>query len=194
MTHPGSPIEPPIEPPVGSPGDARAAGPTRVVVGRVGRAHGIRGDVAVQPRTDEPRRRFAVGAVLRAGERELTVASCRQHQGRLVVGFAEVGDRDAAEALNGALLEVDVDAAERPEDPEEFYDHQLVGLRVETTAGEPVGEVVRVEHPAAQDLLVIGTPAGEVLFPFVTALVPEVDLASGRLVVDDAPGLLQPED
>lgn len=165
----------------------------RVVVGRVGRAHGIRGDVAVQPRTDEPRRRFAVGAVVRAGERVLTVETVREHQGRLLVGFAEVADRTEAEALGGALLEADVDAAEQPEDPEEFYDHQLVGLRVETTDGTRVGEVVRVEHPAGQDLLVIDRDGEELLFPFVVALVPEVDLSGGRVVIDDRPGLLELE-
>ncbi len=165
----------------------------RVVVGRVGRAHGIRGDVAVQPRTDEPRRRFAVGAVVRAGERTLTVETVREHQGRLLVGFVEVTDRTAAEALGGAVLEADVDATEQPEDPEEFYDHQLVGLRVETVDGAHVGEVLRVEHPAGQDLLVIARDGGELLYPFVQALVPEVDVAGGRVVIDDRPGLLELE-
>ena len=96
--------------------------------------------------------------------------------GRLVVRFAELADRNAAEAARGTELTVAIDATERPEDPEEFYDHQLVGLRVETTDGEVVGELGRIEHNAAQDLLVIRTPEREVLFPFVTALVPEVDV------------------
>lgn len=168
-------------------------GVARVVVGRIGRAHGIRGDVAVQPRTDEPRRRFAVGAVVRAGERTLTVETVREHQGRLLVGFAEVTDRTAAEALGGVVLEAEVDASERPEDPEEFYDHQLVGLTVETADGAQVGDVVRVEHPAGQDLLVIDRDGEELLFPFVRAFVPEVDLSGGRVVIDDQPGLLELE-
>ncbi len=161
-----------------------------LVVGRVGRAHGIRGEVAVELRTDEPELRFAAGAVLTAGDRLLTVEAARRHQGRLLVRFAEVTDRTSAEALRGAELTAAVEPDQRPQDPEEFYDHQLVGLAVQTAAGELVGSVAGVEHGTAQDLLVLDTPSGEVLFPFVAALVPEVDLAGGRLVVDDRPGLL----
>jgi 16S rRNA processing protein RimM len=161
-----------------------------VVVGRIGPAHGLRGEVFVEPRTDEPERRFATGAVLRTDSGTLTVQASRTHSGRLVVRFAELDDRNAAEAARATELRVPLDAAERPEDPEEFYDHQLVGLRVETTEGTVVGELERIEHNAAQDLLVIRTPEREVLFPFVSALVPEVDLAGGRIVIDDKPGLL----
>ena len=107
--------------------------------------------------------------------------------------FAEIDGRTAAEAARGTELSALVDTDEAPEDPEEFYDHQLVGLRVETTHGEHVGELLRIEHNGAQDLLVIGTPDREVLVPFVSALVPEVDVAGGRLVVDDRPGLLREE-
>ncbi len=160
-------------------------------MGRIGRAHGLRGEVFVEPRTDEPERRFAVGETLRTPTGQLTVAATREHSGRLVVRFEELGDRNAAEAARGTELTCAIDPSERPEDPEEFYDHQLVGLQVETTHGEPVGELVRVEHNAAQDLLVIGTPHGEVLFPFVSALVPDVDVEGGRIVLDDRPGLLE---
>jgi 16S rRNA processing protein RimM len=190
---------------------------TEVVVGRIGRAHGIRGEVSVEPRSDEPDRRFVEGAVLAvepesAGRpassgrgttgapatRErpltaLTVVSRRWHQGRLLVRFAEAADRTAAEQLRGLVLSVEVDVDERPEDPEEFYDHQLVGLQAVTTGGEPVGEVASVAHTAAQDLLVIVRDDGtEVLVPFVEALVPVVDVAAGRLEVADRPGLLTP--
>jgi 16S rRNA processing protein RimM len=168
-----------------------------VVVGRIGRAHGLKGEVSVEPRTDEPERRFVVGAVLatewRAHWPYLTVASSRTHQGRLLVHFEEIADRTTAESARGTELTVVVAPEERPEDPEEFYDHQLVGLRVETVAGVAVGELLRVEHNAAQDLLVIATGHGEVLFPFVELLVPEVDLAGGRIVLDDRPGLLSEE-
>ena len=165
-----------------------------VVVGRIGPAHGLRGEVFVEPRTDEPERRFAAGARLRSPSGPLTVAGSRFHSGRLVVRFEELADRNAAEAARGTELSTEIDPSERPEDPEEFYDHQLVGLRVETTAGELVGELARIEHNAAQDLLVIRTPEREVLFPFVSALVPEVDVAGGRIVVDDRPGLLLEDD
>jgi 16S rRNA processing protein RimM len=174
-----------------------------VVVGRIGRPHGIRGELSVEPRTDEPERRFVVGARLRVRTAdgsavgtpyaELAVASVRWHQDRLLVGFEEIADRTAAEAARGLLLAVLVDPAETPQDPEEFYDHQLVGLRVVTTGGRVVGEVREVSHSGAQDLLVVRREGREdALVPFVTALVPEVDLAGGRLVVDDRPGLLEP--
>ena len=104
--------------------------------------------------------------------------------------FEEIADRTTAEAARGTELTCLVDPDEMPEDPDEFYDHQLAGLRVETTGGEAVGELERVEHGAAQDLLVIRTSEREVLFPFVSALVPEVDVAGGRIVIDDKPGLL----
>jgi 16S rRNA processing protein RimM len=175
-----------------------------VVVGRIGRAHGIRGEVSVEPRTDEPDRRFAIGTALRAeptgrpaapgDPSTLTVRAARRHQGRLLVTFEEAADRTTAERLRGLVLSVDVPADESPEDPEEYYDHQLVGLRVQTTDGAEVGDLVEVRHGAAQDLLVVRTPEGkDVLVPFVTALVPEVDVHAGRLVVADRPGLLDPE-
>ncbi|MGN6251651.1 MAG: ribosome maturation factor RimM [Marmoricola sp.] len=172
-----------------------------VVVGRIGRPHGLRGDLFVEPLTDEPERRFADGAKLsastpdgRPGVPVLTVAASRLQQGRLVVRFAEIGDRTAAEGARGTLLEVPLDPAESPADPEEFYDHQLVGLAVEDPAGTPLGAVVDVEHTGAQDLLHLALPDGRtVLFPFVAALVPTVDIRAGRVVVDDRPGLLAPE-
>ena len=115
------------------------------------------------------------------------------HQSRLLVTFEGVEDRTAAEALRGLSLAVRVDPAETPEDPEEFYDHQLVGLAVSTTDGDPVGEVADVVHGTGQDLLAVRTPDGrEVLVPFVTALVPVVDVTGGRVEVADRPGLLSP--
>ena len=161
-----------------------------VVVGRIGPAHGLRGEVFVEPLTDEPERRFATGSVLQTANGTLTVEGSRTHSGRLVVRFEEIADRNTAEASRRTELRVVVDTTERPEDPEEFYDHQLVGLRVETPDGQAVGELARVEHNAAQDLLVIRTTDREVLFPFVSALVPEVDVPGGRIVIDDRPGLL----
>ena len=179
---------------------------TQVVVGRIGKPHGIRGELSVEPRTDEPDRRFAVGTVLvtetprgsaphgPGRPSSLTVESVRWHQDRLLVRFEEVPDRTAAEAARGLVLAADVPTDEAPEDPEEFYDHQLVGLRVETTEGAVVGEVASIQHGAGQDLVVVTTPGGDVLVPFVNALVPTVDVPGGRLVVADRPGLLTPLD
>jgi 16S rRNA processing protein RimM len=168
-----------------------------VVIGRIGRAHGVRGEVAVDVRTDEPEQRFAAGAVLGTDPQAagpLTVTGSRPHGGRLLVRFDEVTDRGAAEGLRGVLLTAAVSDADRPDDPEEFYDHQLVGLKVVDGAGVVVGEVADVLHHPAHDLLVVRRDAGgEDMVPFVAALVPDVDLDRGRLTVSDRPGLLDPE-
>jgi 16S rRNA processing protein RimM len=180
-------------------------GTTDVVVGRIGKAHGIRGEVSVELRTDEPDRRFTDGAVLATeapggslpsgADRPatLTVRATRWHQSRLLVTFAEVTDRTQAEAVRGLLLLSTVDEHEAPEDPEEFYDHQLVGLQVVTTDGRVVGELAEVLHGSAQDLLSVRAEDGrEVLVPFVSELVPTVDVPAGRIVVADRPGLISP--
>lgn len=169
-----------------------------VVVGRIGRAHGIRGDVGVEVRTDEPERRFVAGAVLRTEPEAagpLTVTRARRHGGRLLVTFDEVSDRAAAEALRGVALLVDVDLGERPEDPEEYYDRHLVGLAVHDRKGRALGRVDEVVHLPAQDLLAVTVHDGrQVLVPFVAAIVPTVDVAAGRLVVDAPPGLLDDDE
>jgi 16S rRNA processing protein RimM len=173
-----------------------------VVVGRIGKAHGIRGDVTIDVRTDEPERRFAPGTVLKVEAprgststlRALTVERARWHSSRLLVVFEEVPDRTAAEAARGLLLLAEVPADESPEDPDEFYDHQLVGLTAYDVDGRTLGEVTALVH-GAQDLLTIRTPDGrDALVPFVKALVPEVDVAGGRVVVADRPGLVTPLD
>lgn len=163
-----------------------------VVVGRVGRAHGIRGEVAVDVRTDEPELRFAPGSVMSGGERRLTVATQRWHSGRLLVAFKEVADRTAAEALRGTLLEVEVDPDESPADEGEFYDRQLIGLEARTPTGQVVGSVTSVVHHGEQDTLIVRDGGRDILVPFVSAIVPTVDLAQGFIVVADVPGLLDP--
>ena len=169
-----------------------------VVVGRIGRSHGVRGEVSVELRTDEPDKRFAVGASLQTEgprSRRLTIRSVRPHSGRVLVAFDEVRDRSAAEALRGAILSAEIEADQRPDDPEEFYDRQLIGLHVWVTDRGAVGEVTGVVHLPLQDALSVRRADGrEVLVPFVTELVPEVDLASGTLRVSDRPGLLDPDD
>ena len=172
-----------------------------VVVGRIGKPHGLRGEVTVDVRTDEPDRRFAVGTPLRAEPRPgsanplstLTVARTRWHQGVLLATFEEIADRTAAEAARGTVLHTRIAADESPEDPDEYYDHQLVGLAAYDLDGRELGEVMALVHGGAQDLLTIRTPdRREALVPFVKALVPEVDLAGGRVVVADRPGLVTP--
>jgi len=188
----------------------------QLVVGRIARPHGVRGEVSVAVHTDEPERRFAVGSVLATDPAEagpLTVATVRWHTGRLLVGFDGIMDRDQAEGLRGVWLTLDSAQAESSDDPDEFHDHELIGLAVVTVSGEPVGRVTDVRH-FGQDLLVIepagragaqpaaAGPAGPVrpgqpaqpdglLVPFVAAIVPEVDVAAGRLVIDPPPGLLE---
>lgn len=173
---------------------------TDVIVGRIGKAHGLRGDVTINVRTDEPERRFAVGSVLEVEApsgsattlRRLTVAGSRWHSGVLLVRFEEVPDRTAAEAARGILLHVSIPAGESPDDPDEFYDHQLVGLTAYDLDGVVLGEVTGLVH-GAQDLLTIRAVDGrDTLVPFVKALVPEVDVAGGRVVVADRPGLVAP--
>ena len=166
-----------------------------LVVGRIGRAHGLRGEVLVDVRTDEPEARMAPGAVLltdpsTAGP--LTVADGRVHSGRLLLHFAGVADRTAAEALRGVLLLAEVDPEARPDDDDEWYDHQLVGLDAVRADGTPLGEVREVLHLPGHDVLAVTTSNGrEVLVPFVTEIVPEVDVAANRLVVTPPPGLLE---
>lgn len=165
-----------------------------VTVGRVGRAHGIRGEVSVEVRTDSPEARFAIGTRLttepeRAGP--LTVRQVRWHSGRLLVGFEGVTDRSGAEALRGVRLLAQVAADERPTDPDEFFDHQLIGLDVATARGDHVGVVAAVVHLPGQDLLALRREdATEVLVPFVAEIVPDVDLPAGRIVIDPPRGLL----
>jgi 16S rRNA processing protein RimM len=177
----------------------------RVIVGRAGRPHGIRGEVVIGVRTDEPDLRFAVGATLDArstsddagpengaGGERLTVASVRWHSGQLLVAFAGITDRTAASELTGSWLSVDSSQLPDTGDPDEFRDYELIGLSVRTCAGDPVGVVTDVLH-YGQDLLVVrrqDEPGGEALVPFVKAIVPEVDLRAGVVVIDPPPGLL----
>jgi 16S rRNA processing protein RimM len=171
----------------------------QLVVGRVGRPHGLRGEVTVEVRTDDPDERFAVGSSLATVPAErgpLRVAGSRWHSGRLVVQFEGYVDRDSADTIRDTLLAIDSDQLAPLSDPDDFYDHDLIGLTVVTVGGEQVGVVADVLHHG-QDLLVIdgaGRSSGaQLLVPFVAALVPEVDVAAGRIVIDPPPGLIDPE-
>jgi 16S rRNA processing protein RimM len=170
-----------------------------VVVGRIGRPHGVRGLLTVEVRTDDPDLRFVPGAVLLTdppARGPLTVMGRKWHSGTLLLQLAgpagEVyGNREAADSLRNTVLLVPLDSLPEIEDPDSYYDHQLVGLTVRLPDDSVVGEVTAVRHEA-QDLLVVrraGAP--EALIPFVSAIVPRVDVAGGFLVVDPPEGLLE---
>ncbi|MCC2593244.1 ribosome maturation factor RimM [Tessaracoccus sp. OS52] len=163
-----------------------------VIVGRVGRAHGIKGAVAIDLRTDEPGRRFIPGARLRrSGGGEVEIETVTWQRGRLQVTFVGYPDRTAVEALRGEELLTDVPADERPSEPEEYFDRNLVGLRVLDADGVEVGLVSEVLHLPAQDVLQVDTPTGERLVPFVKAIVPSVDLVAGTVTLAPVEGLLE---
>jgi 16S rRNA processing protein RimM len=172
----------------------------QLVVGRVGRPHGLHGEVTVEVRTDDPDERFAAGASLMTepeGRGPLTVASMRWHSGRLLVRFAGCDDRDSAEALRDTVLAIDSDQLAPLPDSAEFYDHELIGLSAISAAGEHVGTVTDVLHHGQDVLVIDGTGprrGAEILVPFVTAIVPDVDIAAGTLVIDPPPGLLDPDE
>ncbi|HET9168552.1 MAG TPA: ribosome maturation factor RimM [Actinospica sp.] len=166
----------------------------RLVVGRIGKAHGIKGEATVEVRTDDPDLRFAPGAELLTDPPErgpLTVRSGRVQGGRLVLSFEGVADRNAVELLRNTLLVAEVDPTELPDDPDEYYDHQLEGLAVRSVDGTELGVVEQMLHGPAQDLFVIRRPdGGELLLPFIAEFVPEVDLEDGVVLVDPPEGLL----
>ncbi|MCU1590490.1 MAG: rRNA processing protein RimM [Frankiales bacterium] len=168
--------------------------PDRLTVGRIGKPQGIRGEVTVEVRTDAPDIRFAAGAVLLTDPVErgpLTVESARDQNGRLVVAFEGVPDRNAAEQLRNTMLLVDASDVPPSEDPDEFHDTQLMGLSADLADGTRLGEVTDVLHLPHGDVLVVRRAEGaELLVPFVKAIVPDVDVAGGRLVVDPPDGLL----
>jgi 16S rRNA processing protein RimM len=167
----------------------------QLVVGRVARAHGVGGEVSVDVRTDSPDLRFAPGSKVDTDPPErgpLTVRRTRWHSGRLLVTFDEVADRTAAELLRGTLLVADSATSPAAGDDDDFWDHQLVGLTASLVTGETLGTVEEVLHLPATDTLVVRGGAGEeILVPFVRAIVPEVDLERGRLVIDPPEGLLE---
>lgn len=167
-----------------------------LVVGRVVKAHGISGEIVVEVRTDDPDARFAPGSTLRGrpkggAERPFTVEAVREHGGRLLIRLAGVGDRNAADALRGTVFVVDTAELPAIDDPDEFYDHELEGLRVVTTDGTHLGAIAEVLHTAAGELLAVKAEDGrEILVPFVTAIVTSVSRDTG-VVIDPPDGLLE---
>ena len=168
--------------------------PDTVVVGRIGRPHGDRGEVTIEVRTDDPDLRFAPGAVLLtdpADRGPVTVAGARWHREVLLLAVDGVESREAAELLRNTLLLVETSVLPALDDPDDYYDHQLIGLTARLTDGTALGEVVAVSHEGGDLLVVERSGGGELLIPFVRAIVPTVDLDAGSLVVDPPEGLLE---
>lgn len=179
---------------------ASGAARTQLRVGRLVKAHGLKGALKLELYTDDPDGRFVPGAVftLQVPEsspwhgKTVTVREFRWMNSHPVVFLEGIDDRDAAESIVRAILWIDQEEAAGAED-DAWYDHQLVGLDV-VRDGVTIGRVVRVDHLPAQDLLIVklsGDPDGEVLVPFVAAIVPEVDVAAGRVVVTPPAGLFE---
>ena len=178
----------------------RPAGRNQLRVGRLVKAHGLKGALKLELYTDDPARRFVPGAefTLQVPEaspwhgKTITVREHRVMNGSSVVFFEGVEDRTAAEELVKAILWIDQDEAEEPED-DAWYDHQLTGLDV-VRDDVVVGRVIRVEHLPAQDLLIVRPASGsgsEIMVPFVSAIVPTVDIAAGRIIVTPPTGLFE---
>ncbi|WP_157156558.1 MULTISPECIES: ribosome maturation factor RimM [unclassified Diaminobutyricimonas] len=171
---------------------------TQLRVGRLTKAHGLKGAIKVELFTDEPERRFVPGAVftLQVPEsspwhgKSLELIELRWYNGHPVGFFKDVPDRTTAETLIKAILWVDQDTSVLPAEEDAWYDHQLVGLRV-LRDGVAIGAVIRVDHLPAQDLLVVKTATDEVMVPFVKAIVPAVDIAAGTVTVTPPAGLFE---
>jgi 16S rRNA processing protein RimM len=164
-----------------------------VVVGRVARAHGNRGQVIVDPETDFPEERFKTGSVLQirkgAAVERLTIESVRFQRGRPIIALSGIDTMDAAEALAGAELRVDAEAL-RPLPAGSFYHHDLVGCSVETVAGLRIGRVTGVEGTAAGSRVVVQGIAGEVLIPLAEHICVHIDVAGKKIIVEPPEGLL----
>jgi 16S rRNA processing protein RimM len=164
------------------------------IVGRIARAHGIRGQVIVNPETDFPESRFRPGSVLQAKRdgrvTAMRVITMRVHQGRPIIGLEGIETMSDAETLAGLELRVPEEELE-PLPPGVFYRHELVGCRVETVAGAPVGEVQKVEGDLGTSRLVVNGPGGEVLIPLAEAICVTIDTVGRRIVIDPPEGLLE---
>lgn len=171
----------------------------QLVVARIGKPHSLRGEVTVQTHTDDPEARLTPGATFAteaaAGSgvpRELTVRSARLHNGIWLLAFEGIPDRTGAEGLRGTRLLLDTESIEDSDDEDAWYEDELVGLSAVGPAGEVLGTVAGLDHGPAQDLLVIElAKGGRAWVPFVSEIVPEVDVDGGRVVVDAPPGLLE---
>ena len=171
---------------------------TQLRVGRLVKAHGLKGALKLELYTDDPDRRFTPGATFTLQVpttspwhgKTLELNELRWYNTHAVAFFKDVADRTTAESLVKAILWVEQDAAELPVEEDAWYDHQLVGLAV-IRDGVRVGTVTRIDHLPAQDLLTVKTDAGDVLVPFVKAIVPTVDIKAGTMTVTPPAGLFE---
>lgn len=171
---------------------------TTLRVGRLVKAHGLKGAIKLELYTDSPKERFVPGAVLELQVPEsspwfgktITVKELRWYNQSPVIFLEGIEDRDQAETLIKAILLVHAETATLPTEPDAWYDHQLVGLKA-IRDGLEVGKVTRVDHMPAQDILAIETTNGEVLLPFVKALVPAVDIKAGTITITPPGGLFE---
>ncbi|TFD44426.1 ribosome maturation factor RimM [Cryobacterium sp. TMT1-2-1] len=171
---------------------------TQLRVGRLTKAHGLKGAIKLELFTDDPGRRFVPGAVFTLQVptsspwhgKTLELVELRWYNQHAVGFFKDVPDREAAETLAKAILWIDQDSAEQSDEEDAWYDHQLVGLAV-VRDGIQVGTLARLEHLPAQDLLIVKTPAGEVMVPFVKAIVPSVDVKARIITITPPPGLFE---
>jgi 16S rRNA processing protein RimM len=171
---------------------------TKLRVGRLLKAHGLKGAIKLELYTDSPNERFKPGTVLELQVPEespwhgktVTVTELRWYNTMPVLFLEGITDRTQAESLIRAILLVEADLAATPEEPEAWYDQQLVGLKVERD-GQVIGEISRVDHLPAQDLLAITSGAKEVLLPFVKAFVPEVNVEESKIVITPPGGLFE---
>ncbi|CAB4594279.1 MAG: ribosome maturation factor RimM [Actinobacteria bacterium] len=162
-----------------------------LIVGRIGRVHGVRGEVTVEVRTDSPEERFQVGTAIATDPSKfgpLTITGQRWHNGILLLTFDGVSDRGAAEKIKNVLLMADVDIAES--DADEFHVQLLIGSTIELIDGTVLGTIDDVLTTKGQNLLSFMRGGKQVLIPFVKAIVPTVDIAGRKVVITPPEGLL----
>jgi 16S rRNA processing protein RimM len=165
-----------------------------LVVGRIGRAHGVLGEATIEIRTDLPDERFVVGTQLQtdpATNGPLTIESARNHNGILLLKFLEIKDRTAIELVRDTLLLAEVDMRQEAVYQDEYHVQQLIGCEIVLESGVKIGHLTDVLNLPGQDLLAIEGDSGEILIPFIAEFVPHVDLENRRIVVVPPLGLLE---
>ncbi|HEY4898952.1 MAG TPA: ribosome maturation factor RimM [Candidatus Nanopelagicaceae bacterium] len=168
-----------------------------LVVGRIGRAHGVLGEATIEVRTDLPDERFVLGAHFETDPTTsgpLTIESVRDHNGILLLKFVEINDRTALEKVRDTLLLADVDMADEALNEDEFHVQQLIGCDVVLESGKSIGELADILNLPGQDVLAVKGQSGEILIPFIEEFVPTIDLERRRITVVPPPGLLELHD